>query len=156
MNYDIEFQIDMEDHFQALNLDDETREIAERTLEDANVLSEENGIKKISIPKYMEYTLSRLEETKNSAFDSRAIKILQNYESVARDFLHDWTNIIGNKCYLMADDYFSPVTKEAAEPLKKLIDDMQTIFEHLSAAHKLLVEFGLANRKSDPARFEIV
>ncbi|MCP3685002.1 MAG: hypothetical protein GY861_20255 [bacterium] len=155
MKYDIEFQIVMEEHFQSLNLDNAACKEAERTLEDAGVIELQNGTKLISIPKYWEYTLSRLEDACKPASKSQSLEILQDYGLIARDFLFEWANIIGNKCYLMADDYFSQYTEEAAEKVNALIDDLPTIYEHLINAYGLLIKYRLAKDKSDTPQLEM-
>ncbi len=149
-----DFHVALEEHLQALNLDDEQREAAESILEDADALIGDNGTRYISIHKYINYVLFRLNEIGKSAIDSQSLKDLEDYESITRGFLSEWTIIIGGFCHQFAEHRYDESTHEIAESLKKLMEDMRTIVEHLITANELFIEFGRAKGTSDSPRFE--
>ncbi|MCP3685003.1 MAG: hypothetical protein GY861_20260 [bacterium] len=154
MQYTISFHVPLEEHFQALKYDDNQREAAKSILEDSDALIEEKGVMYISIQKYMEYVLSLLEDIGQSAIESKSLKDFEGYGSVTRGNLDEWTIIIGNLCYVFANDEFTKISCKKAESLRKLMNDMRTIFEHVVTAHELFIEFGLEKGKSDPVELE--
>ncbi|MCP3685993.1 MAG: hypothetical protein GY861_25390 [bacterium] len=150
-----DFHVALEEHLQALQLDDEQREAAESILEDADALIGDNGTRYISIHKYIKYVLFRLDEIGKSAIDSQSLKDLEDYESITRGFLSEWAIIIGGFCHQFAEHRYDESTHEVAKSLKELMDDVQTIYEHLNKANELFIEFGRAKDNSDSPRFEL-
>ncbi len=143
-----DFHVLLEDHYKALQLNDEQREATMDILADADALEDKNGDTYISVRAYTDYILPMLDQLASSAREFQSLDDLRNYESLTRGFLHEWAIIIGNLSHHIAKEHRFESIDETAKTLERLIGDMRDMFEHLVNANKLFIEFGRAPKDS--------
>ncbi len=142
-----DFHVLLEDHYKALQLNDEQREATMDILADADALEDKNGDTYISVRAYTDYILPRLDQIASSAREFQSLDDLRNYESLTRGFLHEWAIIIGNLSHHIAKEHRFESIDETAKTLERLIGDVRNIFEHLVEANRLFMQFGRAPGK---------
>mgnify|MGYP007028990653 CR=1 FL=1 len=143
-----DFHVSVEQHFEALSLNDNQRSAAMDILADADALEDKNGDTYISVRAYTDYILPRLDQLASSAREFQSLDDLRNYEALTRGFLHEWAIIIGNSSHHIAKEHRFESIDETAKTLERLIGDMRNIFEHLTEADRLFIEFGRAPKDS--------
>ncbi len=143
-----DFHISVKDYSEAHRLTDKQRKIVLGTVTTANAIVDENGEKQISARVYSDYILFTLNDDSSIAKKLQSLDDLEVYEFLAREFLHEWTIIIGNISHLIAKGHDPESIDEKSKTLEKYIGDMRDMFEHLVDANKLYIEFGRASKDS--------
>ena len=155
MKNNIESLVSLNKYFESLNLNYRQRKAAVDIIEKTGALIEVIGMECINIHIYTDSVLATLDCLKSEAIASQALENLTDYKYSARSFLEEWAFFAENISHQITDGKNTRSFEGVAESLKKMMDDMRTIFEHLITAEGLFIEFGLANRKSDPPGLEI-
>ncbi|MCP3685004.1 MAG: hypothetical protein GY861_20265 [bacterium] len=112
-------------------------------LQNANAISDINGLQFVSIQKYIQHIRLLLDQAGKKAKTSRSLDDITNYELETCKYLQDSVFILATLCENCSGHSFGDDTDGVVESLEELIEDTRYIFEHEIAANKLFIEVGL-------------
>ena len=132
----------MDDYFNLLHLDDKDRKDEKKILDEAGVLVKIQDNIFISVRTYIQYVLSKINESSKLAKKLDSLDAVTIYELHARYCLNDWAVIIRHLSYHLANEHKHESVDETVKILEKLIENFRRIFEHLIEANRLFTRFG--------------